>query len=384
MQQKRKICFIISSRAHYARLKSVLDEMKNHSSLQLQLVVGASALSSRYGDLTDTLRNDGFAVDHMFHAVVEGENPVTMAKSAGLAIIDLSSTFSNLKPDIVFVHADRHEMIAPAIAASYMNIPIAHNQGGEVTGTIDESVRHTITKLSHFHFTTNEETAERLKRLGENPDYIFITGCPSIDLIKKSNLSVSNVLFDNFGTNGPRFDLQKPFLLVLQHPVTTEYGQGFKQINETLQAISSLKMPTIWLWPNVDAGSDEISKGLRLFRDQHKPTHIHFFKNLPPEEYLRLLAHASVVIGNSSSFIREGSYLGSPAVMVGTRQEGRRVASNVVWVPYDNEQIKYAILQQLKHGRYSSSTIYGDGTAAKKIVAKLAVVEPPLQKRIMY
>jgi len=375
----------MTSRAHYARLKPVLQLIKDHPELELQIVVGASAVLSRFGDITEVLKKDGFEVNQIFHSVVEGENLVTMAKSTGLTIIELSTVFANLKPDIVFIHADRHEMLAPAITASYMNIPIAHNQGGEVTGTIDESVRHTITKLSHFHLTTNQETADRLIKLGENSEYVFITGCPSIDLVKQTDLTLlPENIFERFGGIGPKFDLKKPYLLVLQHPVTTEYGSGFKQISQTLQAISELKMPTIWLWPNVDGGSDEISKGLREFRDKNRSSYVHFFTNIPPEDYLRLLANTAVAVGNSSSFIRENSYLGTPAVIIGTRQEGRQVGPNVVWVGYDKDQIKYAILHQLKHSKYESSKIYGDGGASKRIVEILATVKPSLQKRITY
>jgi UDP-hydrolysing UDP-N-acetyl-D-glucosamine 2-epimerase len=260
----RRICVMVASRANYARVKSVLRAIEEHPALELQLVVGASALLNRFGSAIDVIRSDGFEPAAITYTIIEGENPTTMAKSTGLGIIELSTIFENLRPDIVVTVADRFETMATAVAASYMNIPLAHTQGGEVTGNIDESVRHAITKLAHIHFPATEESRERVIRMGEDPETVFNTGCPAIDAITNIDLGLKNDLFTRYGGLGPGLDVEgKPYLLVLQHPVTTEFGSGREQIEETLKALKLLGMQAIMLWPNIDAGSDDVAKGIR-------------------------------------------------------------------------------------------------------------------------
>ena len=307
-----------------------------------------------------------------------------MAKSTGLAIIELATLFENLNPDVVVTVADRFETMATAIAASYMNIPVAHTQGGEVTGSIDESVRHAVTKLSHLHFPATQKARENVIRMGEDPASVHFVGCPSIDVIAGLNLSLPDDIFLRYRGVGPDLDPCKPFVVVLQHPVTTEYGQGVEQINETLMAISSIEMQTVWLWPNVDAGSDDISKGIRIFRESHKPNYIHFYRNFAIEDYARLIANSSCLIGNSSSALREGAFLGIPAVNIGTRQTGREHAGNVIHVDYERKEIEHAVYSQTRHGKYSSSNLFGNGDAGQKIAQILSSEEVAVQKRLSY
>ncbi len=381
---KRKVCVVVNSRANYGRIKSVLRAAKNHPDLDLKLIVGASALLWRFGNVAEQIVADGYAVDAVVYSIVEGENPTTMAKSTGMGIMELATQFENLKPDIVITVADRFETIATAIAASYMNIPLAHTQGGEVTGSIDESVRHAITKLAHIHFPATEKSRENIIRMGEDPQRVFMTGCPAIDIVADLDTSPDAKLLLRYKGVGPDLDIDKPYLVVLQHPVTTEYGKGFDQINETLQAIKSIQMQTVWLWPNVDAGSDDISKGLRMFREQEKPDYIHFFRHFSVEDYARLIANCACLIGNSSSGIREGSFLGVPAVDIGTRQASRERADNCINVPYNHKEIDAAVRRQIQNGRYPSNTIYGDGKAGERIADILADVNIDIQKRLMY
>ena len=275
----RKICIIVNSRANYSRIYSVLKAIQKHKKLKLQLVVGASALLYRFGKVINKIEKDGFRPVAKLYSIVEGENPVTMAKSTGIAIIELSTIFENLKPDIVLTVADRFETLATAVAASYMNIPLAHTQGGEQTGSIDESVRHAITKLAHIHFPATNKSKINLLKMGENKKIIFNYGCPSIDLIDNKKLKISSNLFTNIGGVGNKIDLFKPYLVILQHPVTTEYKSTINQINETILQLK-INMQTIWLWPNVDAGSDEISKRLRMFREKYSKFPIRFIRNL--------------------------------------------------------------------------------------------------------
>ena len=381
---KRKVGVVVNSRANYGRIKSVLSAVKNHSDLDLSLIVGASALLWRFGNVAEQIKADGYAVDAVVYSIVEGENPTTMAKSTGMGIMELATQFENLKPNIVITVADRFETIATAIAASYMNIPLAHTQGGEVTGSIDESVRHAITKLAHIHFPATEKSRENIIRMGEDPGRVFMTGCPAIDIVADLDTSPDSELLIRYKGVGPDLDINQPYLVVLQHPVTTEYGSGFDQINETLQAVKSIRMQTVWLWPNVDAGSDDISKGLRMFRENENPDYVHFFRHFSVEDYARLIANCACLIGNSSSGIREGSFLGVPAVDIGTRQASRERADNCLNVSYNHQEIEAAVRQQIQNGRYPSNTVYGDGKAGERIADILADVNIDIQKRLMY
>lgn len=385
---KRKICVVVHSRANYGRIKTVMREISCHPSLELQLVVGSSALLERFGSAINNIRADGFKELATVSSIIEGENPTTMAKSTGLAIIELATHFENLKPDIVLTVADRFETLATAIASSYMNIPLAHTQGGEVTGNIDESVRHAITKLAHIHFPATKKASEFIVRLGEDPKTVFLTGCPAIDLVAESDLVLNK---DKLNINkigvGAEINLERDFLLVLQHPITSEYGEGVSQINETIKAVYKLSqkgMQVLWLWPNVDAGSDDVSNGIRTFRENIKARNIRFFKNFQPEEYVSLLANAKCIIGNSSSGIREASFLGTPCVNIGTRQTGRERGENVIDVNYKSDEIYNAILKQIKNGKYPKSNLFGDGNSGKKIAQILSTVEPKIQKKISY
>jgi UDP-hydrolysing UDP-N-acetyl-D-glucosamine 2-epimerase len=381
---RRKVCVVVNSRANYGRIKSVLRAINNHTDLELQLVVGASALLWRFGNVAEQIREDGFHVDAVVYSIVEGENPTTMAKSTGMGIMELATQFENLKPGVVITVADRFETMATAIAASYMNIPLAHTQGGEVTGSIDESVRHAITKLAHIHFPATTKAMENIIRLGEDPAMVFLTGCPSIDVVAGLDLSLQDDLLARYKGVGPALDIRKPYLVVLQHPVTTEYGSGFRQINETLKAIRSLRMQTVWLWPNVDAGSDDISKGLRVFRENENPDYVHFYRHFSVEDYARLIGNCACLVGNSSSGIREGSFLGVPVVDIGTRQAKRERCENCLHVGYSSQEIETAIRRQIQNGRYPRSTTYGDGRAGGRIADILAKVEIRIQKGLTY
>lgn len=381
---KRKVCVVVNSRANYARIKSVMAAVRAHSKLELQLIVGASALLYRFGNAADIIRRDGFEPNATVYSIVEGETPTTMAKSTGLAIIELATLFENLKPDVVLTVADRFETIATAIAASYMNIAVAHTQGGEVTGSIDESVRHAVTKLSHLHFPATRRAADNLIRMGEDPQTVHLTGCPAMDLVADLDLHLTDDFFERYGGVGEHIDSKRPYLVVLQHPVTTEYGRGFEQINQTLKAVASLNMQTVWLWPNVDAGSDDVSKGLRVYREKYQPKHIHFYRNFSAEDYARLIANSSCLVGNSSSALREGTFLGIPAVNIGTRQQGREHGANVKHVGYEADAIRDAVLKQVSHGRYERSTMFGDGRAGVKIADILSAENVRIQKTLHF
>jgi UDP-hydrolysing UDP-N-acetyl-D-glucosamine 2-epimerase len=314
--------------------------------------------------------------------VVEGNDPIAMAKTTGLSLIDLAQEFHRIKPSVVVTVADRYETIATAIAASYMNIPVAHTQGGEITGSIDESVRHAITKLSHIHFPATKNAAVVLRKLGESPDKIFWVGCPALDLAHEvPHESIDSVMRKYHGV-GNSLDFSKPFILVSQHPVTTEFMDARQQIEQTLQAVLASKIQAIWLWPNVDSGSDALSKRIREFREEHSDAPMHFYRNFSSEDYVNILREATCIVGNSSSGIREASFLGTPSVNIGSRQNGRDRAPNVMDVGYNASEIEAAIQTQARHGRFESSEIFGDGFAGEKMAEILASVSLGVDKKL--
>lgn len=386
MSNKRKICVVVTARPSYSRIKTAIKAIQDHPSLELQLVVAASALLDRYGTAVNYIEKDGFPIVAKVFNVLEGENLTAQAKTTGLGILELSSVFERLAPDAVLTVADRFETMATAISASYMNIPLIHVQGGEVTGNIDEKVRHSITKLADLHLVASEDARQRVIKMGEHEDCVFNTGCPSIDIARE--VLESKVLdfdpFKKYGGVGEMIDFHEKYLVVMQHPVTTEYKKSRQHIEETLYAIYELGIPTFWFWPNVDAGADGTSKGLRSFREKYKTYHIHFFKNMEPLDFLKLLYHSKCLIGNSSVGIRECSYLGVPVVNIGTRQSGRERGINVLDVDYNKIEIKNAIEKHLQYGRYPMDLIYGNGFSGVEIAEKIAKWNLSFDKKISY
>lgn len=383
---KRKVCVVVTARPSYSRIKTALQAIQDHPGLELQLVVAASALLDRYGTAVRTIEADGFDIAARVYMVLEGENLAAMAKTTGLGLLELATVFDNLKPDVVVTVADRYETLSTAVAASYMNIPVAHVQGGEVTGSIDEKVRHAVTKLSDLHFVSSDKAAERVIRMGEDPAKVFVTGCPSIDLAVEV-MARPEMDFDPFGKYGgvgAPVDLSGGYLVVLQHPVTTEYEEARAQATETLEAVTEVGLPALWFWPNVDAGSDGTSNAIRSFRELHSPRNIHFFKNMEPTDFLRLLVGARCLVGNSSVGIRECAFLGVPTVNIGSRQSGRDRGRNVIDVGHDREEIVAAIQRHLADGRCGSDPIYGTGQAGERIAELLACQPLDIEKRLTY
>ena len=386
MSNKRKIAVVITARPSYSRIKTALKAIMDHPDLELQLIVAASALLDRYGSAVNYIENDGFQIAAKVFNVLEGENLTAAAKTTGIGILELSTVFDNLKPDIVVTIADRFETMATAVSASYMNIPLAHVQGGEVTGNIDEKVRHAITKLSDYHFVASEDARQRVIKLGENPEMVFNTGCPSIDLAAgvKANPKLNFDPYLKYGGVGNKPDLSNGYLVVMQHPVTNEYEESRIHIEETLNALEKIAKPILWFWPNVDAGADGTSTGIRAYRERNKPTNMHFFKNMEGEDFLRLLVNADCLIGNSSVGIRECAYLGVPVINIGSRQNKRERGNNVTDVQYNQVNIYNAINQILNEPKPEPSMVYGGGEAGIKIADLLAQSELRFHKTITY
>jgi UDP-hydrolysing UDP-N-acetyl-D-glucosamine 2-epimerase len=383
---KRKVCVVITARPSYSRIKTALTAIQNHPELELQLVVAASALLERYGSAVKVIVRDGFNITAKVYTVLEGENITAAAKTTGIGIIEISTVFDNIKPDVVLTIADRFETISTAIAATYMNIPLVHVQGGEVTGNIDEKVRHSITKLADAHFVASPSAMDRVIRMGEEKAKVFITGCPSMDLAQEiaNDPGLGFNPFTKYNGVGHQFDFPTPYMVVMQHPVTTEYELARQQIEKTLAAVEALDIPTFWFWPNVDAGSDGTSKGIRIFREQNRGPKMYFFKNMEPNDFLKLLRNSVCLVGNSSVGIRECSFLGVPVVNIGSRQGGRDRGKNVIDVDYDKDEIIRAVRKHLDHGHYSSDPVYGDGNAGVKMAELLASMPLSIEKKLTY
>lgn len=385
MTSKRRICVVVTARPSYSRVKSVLTALADREDTQLQVVVAASALVERTGRVVEVIKRDGFPVDAEVSSLIEGDSAGNMVRTTALAMLELPSVFSRLGPDVVVTIADRYETIATSIAASYMRIPVAHLQGGEVTGNIDERVRHANTKLADIHFVATDAARRRVETMGEHPERVYLTGCPSIDLAVGIEPG-DDLGFDPFlkyGGVGGRLNMSDGYLVVLQHPVTNESESARTQIIATLEAISAVKFPTLWFWPNVDAGADQTSKAIRSFRETRDAKNLHFFKNMEPLEFLKLINNASALVGNSSVGVREAGYLGVPVVNIGTRQAGRERSRNVLDCGYEPSAIEHAIRQQLSHGRFERDVLYGDGAAGRRIAQLLATVPLTSDKKFV-
>ena len=375
----RKVLAVTGYRSDYTKLKTVLKEIEACPDLELEIVsFGAHALGD-YGNTINMVKEDNHTIVDNILTNVEGNTTFAMSKSIGLAIIELSSLLSRSKPDIVLLCADRYETMAAAIAVSVNNIPIAHIQGGEVSGTIDEILRHSITKLSHIHFPSTELSKDRIIQMGEHPDFVYNVGCPAIDYIKASTYLPLNEMGEDpyFGSLG--LDFEKDYLILLQHPVTT-LSEDF---NETLEAVQEIGLQTLMIYPNPDAGGEGIVKDERRFSKKYGKGSVIVgkYKNIPFDKYLNLLKHSRALIGNSSSGIREAYAFNVPVINIGTRQQNRERSSNVVDARCNREAIVKAF-NNYSNLSGEQDNLYGDGLASKRISKILTEVnlEKSLEK----
>jgi UDP-hydrolysing UDP-N-acetyl-D-glucosamine 2-epimerase len=380
---KKKIAVVLVNRANYARMKPVMQALQQEPEVDMQTICAGSMLLDRFGNARNVVAADGFPVEAEVYLQLEGSVPITMVKSIGLAVIEFASEFNRMKPDFVLMIGDRYEAMAAAIAAAYQNICLIHLQGGEISGSIDESTRHAITKLAHYHFPATQRAAEYIVAMGEDPDTVFPLGCPTSDVVQAASNDLPQDVLGRLGV-GTSIDFSKPYLLVLFHPVTTDIGHQEEQMEAVLETVRRLNIQTVLLWPNIDAGSDLVSQAIRRFREHHHEFPLHAYKNLPPDIYIPLLNHAACCIGNSSSFVRETSFFGTPVVLVGSRQDGREWSPSVVRVEPVQSEIEAATQNQLAHGRYGVSNLYGEPGVSARIATQIAKLTPYAQKQLHY
>ena len=382
MPAKRKICFPITSRAYYGRSQLLIKKLHAHPGVDLKLMLGGSILLDKYSrHIADDIAAGGFDIEASLFNVIEGGNHVAMAKTACLTALEFTNSLYTAAPDLVVICGDRFEQLAIAMSAAYLNITIAHIEGGDVTGSIDESVRHAITKLAHIHLVTNPDAERRVRAMGEDPKYVFNTGSLDVELAAHVSTTITNEQVNALGV-GHDVDIEQPFLMVVQHPVTTEQDNRV-HLETTLKVVASFDLPTIWFWPNPDAGTGEMSDSLRGMRETHPEltAHMRFITNVPANDFVALLAHANCLVGNSSAGIKKCSYLGTPVVNIGNRQQGRLAGEHAMHVGYDAAEIGAAIATQLAHGRYEPSHIYYKDNASETITNLLATTPLYTQKR---
>src|SRR5215813_8551980 len=348
---RRKICFPMTSRAYYGRSQLLIRKLHAHPEIELELMLGGSILLDKYSrHIADDINAGGFNISTTLFIVIVG---------------------------------DRFEQLALAMAAAYLNKTIAHIEGGDVSGSIDESVRHAITKLAHMHFVTNDDAHRRVLAMGEDPAYVFNTGSLDVERVAVAEpvADITSVEINGYGV-GANIDVTRPFLTVIQHPVTTE-SDNRRHLDTTFRAVSAMDMPAVWFWPNPDAGTGEMAETLRHFREHHEAAteRMRIITDLPVDQFISLLKRTACLVGNSSAGIKECSYLGTPVVDIGGRQQGRLSAENVIRTGYDVDGVRAAVKQQLAHGRYAPSHIYFKPNASQSMVDVLTSVELYTQKR---
>ena len=380
MTERRKIFIVVERRADYSRYKPILEKLKTDPFFEIHLVVTGICLLDIHGKDVNYIKEDGFTINAELKMFNE-DRPDTggeMVRSMARVMTALVDELERAKPDLVLSGFDIGANMAVTIAAAHMNIPVAHIQGGEVTGSIDESIRHAMSKFSHIHFPATELSRERLIRMGEDPENIYVVGCPSIDVIAQTthlDLKVIEEYFD--------LDFDKPVLLMIQHPVTTEAADSFYQIKETVDAIKETGVQTVVLLPNNDAGHARIIEYI-------KSSDLKWYPSLPGDIFINLYRNVNALIGNSSSGIHETPTMGIPAINIGNRQQGRERAANVIDVVNEKD----AIIAGIQKALYDTEFIevvrkienpYGTGDSAKQIVniLKKVSLENLVQKQFV-
>ncbi|MDS0526637.1 UDP-N-acetylglucosamine 2-epimerase [Clostridium sp. SHJSY1] len=380
----RRICVITGTRANYGRLKTVMDSIIKHPSLELKLIVTGMHLVVECGYTVNEIINDGYTIDAKVDMNISNDTGAGMCKALGLGLIGLTQAIESINPDIILILGDRDEDLAGAIIGAHMNIPVAHIHGGEVTGTIDEAIRHATTKFSHIHFAATEGSKERIIKLGEDKDVVFNVGSPGLDSILNRIYMSKEEVFKKFGLNKDR-----KLVIVAQHPVTTQRDEAKNQMVETMEAIKRLGEQTILIYPNSDAGSKEMIEVVKSYKNLD---FMSTYKNINFEDFLNLLKYADVMVGNSSSGIMEAPSYKLPVINIGERQKGREQSTNIINVKYDREIIYSSLIKALTDKEFISKVNscvnpYGDGKTGERIadiLSSISINKDLIEKRITY
>ena len=382
LNNKRKIAIVTGTRGEYGYIRPVIKEIEKDPALDYEMIVTNMHLLSEFGNSVEEIEKDGFKIGAKHYMALDGYTNTTMAKSLGIFLMQLPETLERIKPDIILLAGDRGEQLVAAIAGAHMNIPVAFIQSGEVSGNVDGVTRHAITKFAHIHFVSNQDAAQRVRKLGEQEFRIFLTGAPQLDELREAKHTNPKKLASKYN-----LDLTNPLIIAVHHPVTEEYDQAAEQIMQTLLALKEIDTQTIVIHPNSDAGNKKIKEAVYL----HSAPKTKIFRNLPREDFLGLMRISAVMVGNSSAGIIEAPFFGLPAVNIGGRQKGRMQGNNVINTGYHKKEIvkavKKAMLSKFKKGLRRGRSPYGDGRSAEKIVKilkELTIDDKLIRKQITY
>lgn len=373
MLKKRSILAITGIRADYDLMYPVYKAIQDHDALSLSLIVTGAHLSKNFGHTVDFIQKDGFHIEECIESLIDGDKDISRLKGASLQLLQLSQAVHRIRPDMLLVLGDREEAINTAICGTYLNIPIVHVSGGDrVVGNADDQVRHAVTKLSHLHFTTSEDSKNRLLKLGEQSFRVFNVGNPGIDRIVQTPVIQKEKLYQIF--NFSKNTLDQPLLLLVQHVLSTEIDDASKQMQETLEAIRDLNLNTVMSYPNSDAGSREMIRVIESYRNL---PNLRIEQFIPRDIFVNLLRNAACLVGNSSLGLLEAPFLKLPVVNIGNRQQGRLNAGNVMFVKHEKSEIVNAIKKacyNISHQQYVRALTcpFGDGASSQKIVDILA------------
>ncbi|XP_032419163.1 bifunctional UDP-N-acetylglucosamine 2-epimerase/N-acetylmannosamine kinase isoform X3 [Xiphophorus hellerii] len=384
-KNRLKVCVATCNRADYSKLAPIMFGLKSHpEEFELEVVVLGSHLIDDYGNTFRMIEQDDFDIGSKLHTIVRGEDEAAMVESVGLALVKLPDVLQRLRPDILIVHGDRFDALALATAAALMNIRILHLEGGEVSGTIDDSIRHAISKLAHYHACCTRMAEQHLIAMCEDHSRILLAGCPSYDKLLSTyhRDDYMDIIKSWLGDKVKEND----YIVALQHPVTTDIQHSIKIYGLMLDALISFNKRTLILFPNIDAGSKEM---VRVMRKKGIEQHPNFraMKHIPFEQFIQLVSHAGCMIGNSSCGVREAGAFGTPVINLGTRQTGRETGENVLHVRDADSDNKIYHALELQFGkRYPGSKIYGDGNAVPRILKFLSSIDlkEPLQKTFCF
>ncbi len=387
MKKKKLVLGVTGIRSEYDIMSSVFRAINNHPDLDLQLIVTGAHLSDAYGHTVDEIYKDGFAVADEIESLLNGDQASCRVKGLAIQLQGLVQTVARVKPEILLVLGDREEAMTTALVGAYMNIPVAHLCGGDrVIGNVDDQVRHAVTKLAHLHFVTNSESAERIIRLGEQAFRVFDVGNPGLDrLLEVPVIDVAELS----ARLGFSIEEGEPFIMLIQHVISTESDQAYEQMKVSMEAILELGIKTIISYPNSDAGCQQM---IRAIHEYDSLPFIYSSKNIPRLEFVNLMRRASCLLGNSSAGILEAPLLKLPVINVGNRQRGRLHAENVQFVTHDKDQIVAALKLAIYDPAYRSlvatcSNPYGDGKSSARIadiLASILIDDTLLIKEITY
>jgi GDP/UDP-N,N'-diacetylbacillosamine 2-epimerase (hydrolysing) len=378
-----KLLFITGSRGEWGYIRPILRLCQKRSDIEFSLCVTNMHLLPDFGMSVKDIEKDGFKVDSKIYMSLDGYNYYTMVKSLGLFLSSIADVLASERPDWIILAGDRGEQLMGAIAGGFCYIPVAHIQAGELSGNIDGMTRHALGKYAHLHFASNDDAAKRLEKLGEEPFRIHQVGAPQLDELVQGLHTGKDDIQKKYS-----IDLNRDYLLIVQHPVTEEYAKSLEQIRTTMSALKEFDIPKIVILPNNDAGSMMIREGIK----ENRHGEFHVFSNLKREDYIGFMRYSACMVGNSSSGIIEAPVFKVPAVNIGRRQDKRVRGNNVIDVPFEKQEIVMAVGRALspdfrEHLEMNCKSPYGDGSSSQKIIEILLntpVTDELLVKNLTY